>query len=179
MSGTSSEQKLSDQKASLLALFREHSRGMLVFARGLVAEDALAEDAVQQAFLNLAARDQNAHGRDIIENPRAYLYGAVRNAALNLLRGERRRERAFQDACRRQKWAVFTEPAEDLGLDGLNEELAALPAIERQVVLMKVWGGLTFEEIGRALETPAATAATRYRTALSRLKERLVARGWP
>jgi len=107
----------------------------------------------------------------------------VRNAALNPLRGERRRERAFQDARRARKWSVFTEPSEDLddqdALAELNEEVAALPPFERQVVLLKVWGGLTFEEVARAMETPPGTAATRYRSAISRLRDRLHLRGWP
>jgi len=44
---------------------------------------------------------------------------------------------------------------------------------------MKVWGGLTFEEIGRTMETPLQTAASRYRAALGRLRERLGEMGWP
>lgn len=159
---------------SLEALFREHGRGLLLFARGLVSERELAEDAVQQAFVNLVRK-----GLGEVENLRAYLYGAVRHAAFNLARGEQRREQTWQEACRRGAWRVLTESSEDPEtLAVLNAAIAELPEYERQVVLMKVWGGLTFDEIGAAMETPLATASSRYRAALARLRGRLLARGW-
>jgi RNA polymerase sigma-70 factor, ECF subfamily len=50
------------------------------------------------------------------------------------------------------------------GLQRLNLEL-------REVVELKVYGGLTFREIGQITEVPLQTAATRYRAALEQLKE--------
>jgi RNA polymerase sigma-70 factor (ECF subfamily) len=46
-----------------------------------------------------------------------------------------------------------------------------LPEIQRSVVTLKVWGGLTFAEIASALEIPANTAASRYRYALAELRK--------
>ena len=58
-----------------------------------------------------------------------------------------------------------------------REELAAalgeLPAEQRAVAHLKLWGGLTFEEIAAALEIPPNTAASRYRYALDKLRDRL------
>ena len=58
-----------------------------------------------------------------------------------------------------------------------NEQLkAALERLEestRQIVLLKIFAELTFEEIGEVLTVPAATAATRYRRALIKLEEQL------
>jgi RNA polymerase sigma-70 factor (ECF subfamily) len=48
--------------------------------------------------------------------------------------------------------------------------MSHLPEIYRQVVTLKVWGGLTFGEIAEALEIPANTAASRYRNGLIELR---------
>jgi len=41
------------------------------------------------------------------------------------------------------------------------------------VLVMKIWGGLTFPQIAAALESSVNTVASRYRYALARLREQL------
>jgi len=53
----------------------------------------------------------------------------------------------------------------------LQEALRQLPATQRDVVTLKIWGGLTFAEIAAALDVPANTAASRYRYALEELRK--------
>jgi RNA polymerase sigma-70 factor (ECF subfamily) len=53
----------------------------------------------------------------------------------------------------------------------LQTALGRLPAEQRQVVTLKIWGGLTFAEIAGALDIPANTAASRYRYALEELRK--------
>jgi len=38
---------------------------------------------------------------------------------------------------------------------------------------MKIYGGLTFEQIAEVLEAPLSTVASRYRRALARLRQNL------
>lgn len=52
----------------------------------------------------------------------------------------------------------------------LQEALQRLPAAQREVITLKIWGGLTFAEIAAVLEIPANTAASRYRYALEELR---------
>ena len=66
-------------------------------------------------------------------------------------------------------------------VDGSNDELAERLRREiellddgtREIIVMKIFGELTFDEIGSVLNTPAATVATRYRRTLMTLEERL------
>jgi len=55
----------------------------------------------------------------------------------------------------------------------LAEALAELPEDQRAVVHLKLWDGLTFEQIAGALEIPLNTAASRYRYGLDKLRGRL------
>ena len=47
------------------------------------------------------------------------------------------------------------------------------PAEQRAVIQLKLWGGETFEQIAEMLGIPQNTAASRYRYALDKLRERL------
>ena len=51
--------------------------------------------------------------------------------------------------------------------------LRELPEEQREVLVMKIWGGLTFAQVGEALAISANTAGSRYRYALERLREAL------
>src|SRR5580704_7058361 len=63
-------------------LYRLHGPGLLLYARSLLGRKHAAEDVLQQVFMKLL--QQNS----IPEEPKPYLFRAVHNAALNLLRGE-------------------------------------------------------------------------------------------
>ena len=47
--------------------------------------------------------------------------------------------------------------------------LNQLPGDQREVVVLRIWGGLSFAQIGEALSIPLNTAVSRYRYALGRL----------
>jgi len=55
----------------------------------------------------------------------------------------------------------------------LSVALGELPAEQRSVVHLKLWEGLTFEQIAEVLDVPPNTAASRYRYGLDKLRGRL------
>ena len=57
--------------------------------------------------------------------------------------------------------------------------LEALPDAQREVLVMRVWGGLTFPQVAEALGIPADTAASRFRYALGKLRELLAEESIP
>ena len=57
----------------------------------------------------------------------------------------------------------------------IEAALRRLPAEQREVLTLKIWGECTFEEIARQLEIPPNTAASRYRYALAALRRELTA----
>ncbi len=145
-------------------LFDRHGGALLAVALAITGSHADAEDAVQQTFLDLY-RSRAALAR--AAEPRAYLFRALRNAALRL-RGRRQPV----------PWAsvaeMTAEPQEvSEALPGLERALARLPREQREVLALKIEGELTFAEIGAALGLSANTAASRYRYALERLRAEL------
>jgi RNA polymerase sigma-70 factor (ECF subfamily) len=55
----------------------------------------------------------------------------------------------------------------------LDGALAALPAEQREVMYLKVFEGMTFQEIGERCGTSVNTAASRYRYAAAALRRAL------
>jgi RNA polymerase sigma-70 factor (ECF subfamily) len=147
---------------SLKSLYQKHGAALAAYACCCGPDFASAEDVVQQVFLKLfsgAARPQASL---------AYIYRAVRNAALNHRR-DRKREAEFPE---RELW--FTHATADAAeVLSLQSALRELPEEQREVVFLRIWSGMTLQEISEATETPLNTVASRYRYALQKLRERL------
>jgi RNA polymerase sigma factor (sigma-70 family) len=145
-------------------LLDAHAAGLTLYARQWCAAP---EDAVQEAFLKLAgwaAPPPDAVG---------WLYAVTRNLARTAGRSERRRRRhEAAAASRRPGWFVPTERG---ALDGESAAVAleTLPPEEREAVVARIWGGLSFEQIGVLLGLSAATAHRRFTAGLALLRERL------
>lgn len=140
----------------------------MLFARQWAASHADAEDAVQEGFVRFW------RSRDRAEDPTAYLYACVRSVAIEMTRSSLRRDRREQATARCDYAPLFACPVEqDERRAAIESALAALPAVQREVVVMKIWGGLTFPQIAAALDVPNDTAASRYRYAVAKLREQL------
>lgn len=144
------------------ALVDAHAARLMLFARQLCHAP---EDAVQEAFLKLARLGCWP------DDPVAWLYRATRNAALDAGKAERRRGRREQASARRD-WFVQDE------VGGLRAEeavaaLEKLPAEQREVIVARLWGGLSFEQIGAALGCSASSAHRRHEAGIEALRRLL------
>jgi RNA polymerase sigma-70 factor (ECF subfamily) len=142
---------------------RRHGPALLLFARQWSASQADAEDALQAGFVRFWETRRRA--RDEV----VYLYACVRTAAMDIGRGQRRRDRR-QRAVARSEQSAFEMAAERAERQArIESALSLLPGDQREVVVLKIWGDLTFAQIGEIQDVPLNTAASRYRLALQRL----------
>jgi RNA polymerase sigma-70 factor (ECF subfamily) len=145
-------------------LVDQHAAALVLYARQWCA---VPEDVVQEAFLKLVAQ------RAPPDNPVPWLYRVVRNAALGAARTERRRQRHEAVAAARAP-AWFTDPdAAGLDVETATAALRALALDEREVIVARLWGGLTFEQIADVAGCSHSTAHRRYAAGLANLRERL------
>jgi RNA polymerase sigma-70 factor (ECF subfamily) len=142
-------------------LYDRHGAALLAYARSFVADVAIAEDIIQQVFVKLLQG-----GISMPEAPLPYLYRAVRNAALN----KRRNGRYETPLDAEGPWFVHRGGDRELAL-ALQAALAQLPEEQREVVIMRVWSGMTLEEIAQAVDVSLNTVASRYRYALEKLRK--------
>jgi RNA polymerase sigma-70 factor (ECF subfamily) len=144
-------------------LYHEHGPALLVYASSFVADRGLAEDLLHQVFAKLLEG-----GTSFPDVPAAYLYRAVRNAGLNT------RRNGFRETALDATNACFVHRGGDNeGALALQVALAALPEEQREVVVMRIWSGMTLDEVAAATGVSLNTVASRYRYALQKLREKL------
>lgn len=139
-------------------LYRQHGPALLAYGTSLIGDRAAAEDVLHQVFVKILGRER------LPEDPRLYLFKAVRNRALNALRGSARL--MSLDA---QEWLVKPHGMVEAGLE-IEQAMRELPQEQREVVVMRIWGEMTIPEIAAVLDIPENTAASRYRYALNKLR---------
>jgi RNA polymerase sigma-70 factor (ECF subfamily) len=145
-----------------------HGAALVLFARQWVASRADAEDVVQEGFVHFWRSRQRA------ADPTAYLYACVKHCALDWQRGRKRQARREEAAARPEAETWFAGPLEqEERRAAIAAALRHLPENQREVLVMRIWGGLSFPQIAEALRISANTAASRYRYALARLREQL------
>jgi len=148
--------------ASRLAeLYDQHGARLYRYALMILADGAAAEDAVQEAFCEL----WRASARDaMLVNP-AYLTTIVRNECYSALRKRRRQSPGDRPLLEPRSPDAGAE--EQLILDAA---LRLLPPEQREVIHLKVFEGMTFQEIGDRCGCSPNTAASRYRYAMGALR---------
>lgn len=147
---------------------KEHLPKLLLFARQQVVSIEAAEDLVQDAVIE-CWRKQGCEEPP----PLPRIYATIRRRAIDGYRAAvRRRRREESSAEGDPEWFMPDMGAGDRAVQ-VQQALEKLSLEQREVVVMKVWGGLTFDEIAGVVGIPLFTAASRYRYALESLKKEL------
>jgi RNA polymerase sigma-70 factor (ECF subfamily) len=159
---------MADARDEWAVWLHHHGAALVLFARQWVASRADAEDVVQEGFVHFWRARQRA------ADPTAYLYACVKHCALDWQRGRKRQARREEAAARPEAETWFAGPLDqEERRAAIAAALRHLPESQREVLVMKIWGGLSFPQIAEALRISANTAASRYRYALARLREQL------
>lgn len=174
MTPTPSEHELllslaAGEPRAFAALYERLGGPLFRVAVTMLSDRAAAEDAVHDVFVSLAGyRDRLARAKDLD----AYVFACLRHR-IRAARQRRQNERLhlLRLAMTRSHESAGPAPAAE-GDDELNAAMAMLPREQREIVTLKVDGGLTFAQIGGVLEISMNTAASRYRYAMEKL------RGW-
>lgn len=154
----------------------EHGPRLLLFARSWAPTREDAEDLVQEAIIRMWNHQAAKEG---VTPDLPLVYSTIRFCGLNLHRAETRRRK-------REESVIYLHDFQDVWLDPVMEDdeeaLMMREAVRklsdklREVVVMKFWSGLTFQQISAALAISPNTAASRYRYAMEQLAASL--RDW-
>jgi RNA polymerase sigma-70 factor (ECF subfamily) len=144
---------------------------MVLFARQLMLDREEAEDVVQEAFVRFWRSRHN------VSDPIAYLYTCIRRCALEAQRKARRRVRREERAARPEGQPndvpFFCPLEQDERRQAVESALQRLPEAQREILVLRIWGELSFPQMAETLNISPNTAASRYRYALSKLRESL------
>lgn len=153
-------------------VYAEHRQGLFTLALSITHCPHMAEDAVHDAVARVCH-----NGFAVANDPVSYLFRAVRNASIDQLRQQDRRQPSrhsgevalFADVSGTSDDPLVVNERAKL----VQEALRALPPDSREVVVMRIYAELTFEQIAEALKENLSTVASRYRRALDKLRNSL------
>ncbi len=150
------------------ALWELHGAAMIAYARAVLGAAMAheAEDVVQTVMCSILRTPARTLAR--LQDVRAWLGTATRRSAINRLRSagrEARRRRAASPPAQR------TPPAP--GSETLEAAIQRLPRRLREVVFLKHYAGLTFDQMALSLDRSRSTLATQHQSALEQLRAML------
>ena len=150
---------------ALINLFESRQRELYLAALSVTRERSSAEDVVQEAIVAVASV------RTQPDNLEAYLFRTVRNKALHHLDKIKRIDDTV-DAADFLDLASCSNETQVLAKQVVRQ-MDELTLDQRQVIIMKLFGDLTFDEIAQITDTSLNTVASWYRRGLERLRERI------
>ena len=153
-------------------LYDAHAQGIFAFVLNLTRSEADTRDVLQEIFIKLAKRPELLDG---IRDERGFLLRLAHNLAIDHMRRRATREKNYEQFATEADdvFEPSTEADERSFRHALSEALSSLPVEQRAVAHLKLWEDFTFEAIAETLDIPTNTAASRYRYAIDKLRERL------
>lgn len=168
---TAAKEKTADAAEKLLEdLYDQYANSLFRFAFSLVGSPDDAEDAVQEVFVSIAREHKRVMR---IRNVKAYLFMAARNTAYSRLRERRCQDRISEamilgnEVCSVDVSSRFAES------DAVNKAFAKLPVEQREVLALKVFEQMTFDEIASTIGASINTVSSRYRYGIAKLRQAL------
>jgi len=148
----------------LTRLLDEHGAALVLYAQQWCNAP---EDVVQEAFVRLMCQ------RPVPDNAVGWLYRVVRNEAISASRAATRRARHESAVAHHGEPWFAVACGERLDASAAADALKTLPVEQRETIVARVWGGLSFEQIAELTHTSQSTAHRRYVAGLAALQERL------
>jgi RNA polymerase sigma-70 factor (ECF subfamily) len=151
------------------ALYRRAFPRVYAYAASLLRDRSAAEEVTAQAF-------ERAYRKRRTYRPRrgtvdAWLFGIVRNAALDELRRRRRRADLEAEPADLAAGAAHEQVEGAIRRHAVRAALAGLDPRDRELVALKFAAGLTNVEIARVLGVSESNAGSRLHRVLTKLRE--------
>ena len=181
--------KLTDEQLVELAVSRDSEafgeivrrweRKIFALCFGMLAREDDARDAAQETFIAAYRNLSNFRGEAKVSS---WLHRIAVNQCLTVKRRAKTRAEDFLDDETNEEERVFVAPAHLLPsrtteqnerLMIVRQAVSSLPVDLRQVIVMKEFEDMTFQEISETLELPLSTVKSRLYTALKQLRMKL------
>ncbi len=161
------------------AWLKEFGPRLFLYARQQARSEADAEDIMQDALVQLVRAVEGGSFQGERSKWPSYVYAAIRHLAMDRGRREEVRERNLQRFREGMEAVEYSEPwlqsssdDEHLRLQ-MEALLRTLPAEFAEVVLLRIWGEHTFQQIADMTFTNLSTVTSRYRYAMQALRKKL------
>jgi len=159
-------------KEAMCRIYDKHKDYLLTLSKGLLGEQATAEDVVHDVFVSFA---RSAGQFQLKGSLRAYLATCVINLARDKIRARTRQAQVLDsmnpDTLRSDNPAQNLIESEEI--TQLRQALTKIPYEQREVVMLHLKAGMKFREIARLQGVSLSTTHGRYRYGLDKLRSLL------
>jgi RNA polymerase sigma factor (sigma-70 family) len=153
----------------LAELYEAHADGLLAFLCGRLKDAALAEDILHDVFIAF-----HRHAVRIeIASPKAYLYRIADRLSLNARRHHAVAMRAHAEIARNSNAWSPASVADVFQAEAAKQAMNRLTDEERDVLILRVYGDWTFQEISDFLDLPLTTVFKRHARAILQMQQAL------
>jgi RNA polymerase sigma-70 factor, ECF subfamily len=166
------------EKAALEELYSRYSTSVYSLARFMLRQEALAEEASQDIFLNIwlkASSYKPERGE-----PRAWIMSVAHHKVVDIIRSRRRninmtdpKDYETLDLLPSGQMSTADEAELNLERERIRRALTILPEAQREVIVLAYFHGLSQSEIAERLGQPLGTVKTRVRLAMQKLRAEL------
>ena len=155
----------SSQRDFMSNLYAQQSKGMIRFARSVLLDEYLADEAVQETF---AVALKKVDLLSTMENPTAWLFGVLKVMFKRIRANERKLQKLFVSIDE----PMVNTPYKDEDLES-NVLLTSLITSEEFRILEKIYlHGYTYQEVADDLGIPLSTVGMRVKRAKEKFKEK-------
>ncbi len=169
-------EKFREDDPSALELTYEHfGKRIYGYLVSMLRSASDAEEILNELFLSIARKREQVLKAS---NIRTYLFGMARNLAFDMFRKRTSQKQALTSYAEYLELREDSENWNEEELDAVGKAVDSLPEEQREVVVLKIFEEMTFEEVAELLRISQNTAASRYRYALEKLKEQLKGFGY-
>jgi len=167
------EQAQNGDRNAFGELVRRHYQGVVLVVYRMCGDMGLAEDAAQEAFLRAWVNLPSYQPKACLRN---WLYRIAINAALDVLRHQPEETLDDEQTQMTPDQAAGPEAVliEKERATLFQQAMKSLPEAARSVLVLREYGGLSYQEIASVLEVPVGTVMSRLNYARNRLREIII-----
>ena len=164
------EQAQNGDRNAFGELVRRHYQGVVLVVTRMCGDAGLAEDAAQEAFMRAWVNLPSYQPKSCLRN---WVYRIAINAALDVLRRKPEETLEDEEALRVPDQAAGPETVliEKERAALLQQAVKSLPEAARSVLVLREYGGLSYQEIAGVLDVPVGTVMSRLNYARNRMRE--------
>lgn len=160
-------------------IVRRWERKIFALCFGMLVREADAKDAAQETFIAAYRNLKNFRGEAKVSS---WLHRIAVNQCLTIKRRQKTRSESFLDDEENAEENFFVAPARQMPsktseqnerLFLIRQAVQSLPTDLREIVVMKEFEEMTFQEISETLDVPLSTVKSRLYTALKQLRMKL------
>lgn len=173
------ELAISDEREAFGEIVKRWERKIFALCFGMLGREADARDAAQETFIAAYRNLANFRGEAKVSS---WLHRIAVNQCLTIKRRQKTRSEDFLSDDETTEDRTFVAPAHfspsrtaesNERLTLVRQAVESLPADLRQVIVMKEFEEMTFQQISETLDVPLSTVKSRVYTALKQLRMKL------